>query len=164
MPADTTPIPIAIPDSRAALARMYIDLTLAFHATTFPLNQSPTETDANLALVAVAVMLGHAEGRPMTATCVAAFSPHAALVGAGATQRADDERSDSAREGQILSHPGSRAAQWCQHRDTFELDTCNKPSPFSGRICPNRTIDFLEIENVSRTTRLPGISLLSLSQ
>lgn len=72
MPADTTPIPIAIPDSRAALARMYIDLTLAFHATTFPLNQSPTETDANLALVAVAVMLGHAEGRPMTATCVAA--------------------------------------------------------------------------------------------
>ena len=65
------PIPLAMPEERCALARMYIELTLAFHAITFPPDQTPTETDANLALVAVAVMLGHAEGHPMTSSEIA---------------------------------------------------------------------------------------------
>jgi predicted transcriptional regulator len=56
---------------RFALARMYIDLTLAFHATAFPEDKPPEETDANLALVAVAVMMGHAAGNPMNASQIA---------------------------------------------------------------------------------------------
>jgi IclR helix-turn-helix domain len=67
------PIQIAIPAERHALARMFVELTLAFHATIFPLDQTPGEPDANLALVAVAVMLGHAEGRPMNASQIAAY-------------------------------------------------------------------------------------------
>ena len=51
---------------------MFIELTLAFHATVFPLDQTPSEEpDPNLALVAVAVMLGHSEGHPMNATQIA---------------------------------------------------------------------------------------------
>lgn len=50
---------------------MFIDLTLAFYATIFPPDQTPSELDANLAVVAVVVMLGHAEGRPMSASQVA---------------------------------------------------------------------------------------------
>jgi DNA-binding transcriptional ArsR family regulator len=52
---------------------MFVELTLAFHATIFPLDQAPSEPDANLALVAVAVMLGHAEGQPMNASQLAAY-------------------------------------------------------------------------------------------
>jgi hypothetical protein len=62
-----------LPAERLALARMFIDLTLAFHGTIFPLNQTPTELDANLAIVAVAVMLGHANGCPTTASRLAAM-------------------------------------------------------------------------------------------
>ncbi|MGX1151483.1 winged helix-turn-helix domain-containing protein [Bradyrhizobium ottawaense] len=67
------PIAIAIPAERRAIARMFTELTLAFHATIFPIDQPPTEVDANLALVAVAVMLGHADGLPMNASQIAAY-------------------------------------------------------------------------------------------
>jgi hypothetical protein len=60
-----------LPAERRAVARMFIDLTLAFHGTIFPLGQTPSEPDPNLTLVAVAVMLGHAEGRPMNASQIA---------------------------------------------------------------------------------------------
>ena len=50
---------------------MFIDLCLAFHATTVPLDQEPGDTDADRALVAVAAMLGHAEGCPMNASEIA---------------------------------------------------------------------------------------------
>ncbi|MBR0747404.1 helix-turn-helix transcriptional regulator [Bradyrhizobium japonicum] len=66
------PTPLNLSKARRALAEMFIDLCLAFHATTVPLDQEPPETDANRALVAVAAMLGHAEGRPMNASEIAA--------------------------------------------------------------------------------------------
>lgn len=66
-----TAIPLAIPEVRRALARMFIELTLAFHASIFPPGEAPSEPDADLVLVGVAVMLGHAEGQPMTATQIA---------------------------------------------------------------------------------------------
>ncbi|MBR0941806.1 DNA-binding transcriptional ArsR family regulator [Bradyrhizobium japonicum] len=69
--ASETPIPLRLSNARRALAEMFIDLCLAFHATTVPLDQEPGETDANRALVAVAAMLGHAEGRPMNASEIA---------------------------------------------------------------------------------------------
>lgn len=72
MPRKTLPIPLAFPAERLALARMFIELTLAFNATMFPLDATPSEPDANLALVAVVVMLGHAEGHPMNTREVAA--------------------------------------------------------------------------------------------
>ena len=64
------PVPIALAAQRLALARMYIDLSLAFRATIH--NNKPAEPDANLTLVAVAVMKGHASGHPMTASGIAA--------------------------------------------------------------------------------------------
>jgi hypothetical protein len=67
------PIPIALPAERSALARMFIELNFAFHTTVFPLDQTPSDPDANLALVAVAVMLGHSEGHPMTASQLASY-------------------------------------------------------------------------------------------
>lgn len=70
--SDGVPIPLSLPKARRALAEMFIDLCLAFHATTVPLGQAPPETDANIALVAVAAMLGHAEGRAMNASEIAA--------------------------------------------------------------------------------------------
>jgi hypothetical protein len=70
-PTAALPIPIAIPAERRALARMFIELSVAFHGTIFPLDQTPSDTDPDLALVAVAVMLGHAEGQPMTASQIA---------------------------------------------------------------------------------------------
>jgi IclR helix-turn-helix domain len=99
MPA-ALPIPLAIPEERQALARMYVELTLAFHATIYPLDQAPAETDANLALVAVAVMLGHAEGRPMTSSEIASRvqMPRSsvlrrleALIAHGLIQRIEDK-------------------------------------------------------------------------
>ncbi|MET4628459.1 DNA-binding transcriptional ArsR family regulator [Bradyrhizobium sp. I1.8.5] len=65
-------IPLRLSKARRALAEMFVDLCLAFYATTVPLDQPPSETDANIALVAVAAMLGHAEGRPMNASEIAA--------------------------------------------------------------------------------------------
>lgn len=62
-----------MPAERRAVARMFVELTVAFNATIFPLDQLPSELDANLALVAVAVMLGHADGRPMTASQIASY-------------------------------------------------------------------------------------------
>lgn len=64
------PIPLAIADGRRAITRMYIDLTLAFHASIYPPGKAPAEPDCNLVLVAVAVMLGHTD-RPMTASEIA---------------------------------------------------------------------------------------------
>lgn len=64
-------MPLAMAQGRRALSEMFIDLALAFHATTVPLDQEPPETDANQALVAVAVMLGHAEGHPLNASQIA---------------------------------------------------------------------------------------------
>lgn len=69
------PIPIALPVERAAFARMFIELSLAVYATILPIGETPSdddEPDCNLGLVAVAVMLGHSEGRPMNATEIAA--------------------------------------------------------------------------------------------
>ncbi|MEY9493794.1 MarR family transcriptional regulator [Bradyrhizobium elkanii] len=67
------PIPLALSAERRAIARMHIELSLAFHACIFPLDQvAPSKPDADLTLVAVAVMLGHAEGHPMNATQIAA--------------------------------------------------------------------------------------------
>ena len=65
-------IPLRLASARRALAEMYIDLSLAFHATTVPLGDTPPEIDANLALVAVAAMLGHAENHAMNASEIAA--------------------------------------------------------------------------------------------
>jgi hypothetical protein len=62
---------IAIPEARVAMARMYVELTKAIHASTFPAGQVPGELDANQAAVAATVMLGHAEGLPRTATEIA---------------------------------------------------------------------------------------------
>lgn len=71
MPADL-PVPIALATARAALSRLFIDLAKAFYASIFPLGTPPPgEMDANLALVAVAVMLGHAQDRPLTASGIA---------------------------------------------------------------------------------------------
>lgn len=70
-PPATLPIPISIQKGRAALARMYIDLTLAFHANMFPPDLLQKEPECNLILVILAVMLGHAEGHPMIASEIA---------------------------------------------------------------------------------------------
>lgn len=66
------PIKLRMAEGRRALAEMYIDLCLAFHASTVPLDQEPPEIDANLALVVVAAMLGHAEHHAMNASEIAA--------------------------------------------------------------------------------------------
>jgi IclR-like helix-turn-helix domain-containing protein len=88
--------PIAHPEARRALARMYIDLTLAFHATISEANGKP---DCDLIFVAVAVMLGHAEGRPMTVSGIARLvrMPHSTvlkrlttLIASGLVERIDD--------------------------------------------------------------------------
>jgi hypothetical protein len=87
MPA-ALPIPLALSAERRALARMFIELTLAFHATIFSLDQTPPcEPDANLALVAVAVMLGHAEGYPMTASQIASYVHMPALRSCAGSMR-----------------------------------------------------------------------------
>ena len=92
MSADTPTPVVAVAAARAALARMFIELARAFHTSTFPLDQEPTEIDADLVLVAVAVLLGHSEGNPMTARCIENLlhMPHSttlsrlnALVGRG---------------------------------------------------------------------------------
>jgi MarR family len=115
----TLPISLAMPKERYALARMYIDLTLAFHATIYPPDQVPKEPDCPLALVAVAVMLGHAEGHPMTATEIAACvqMPRSsvvtrlnALIEHGLIQRIEDR---------YYIEPGRSAS--VPHRDRFEL-------------------------------------------
>ena len=113
------PIPLAIAEGRRALAQMYIELTLAFYATIFPLGEVPDETDANLSVVAVAVMLGHAEARPMTSSCIAARlkMPRSSvlrrldvLIKHGLIKRIEDK---------YYLEPG-RARQ-VPHRDSFEL-------------------------------------------
>lgn len=63
----TLPIPLAVSAERRALARMFLELSVAFHETIFPVDQTPSEPDPNLAVLVVAVMLGHAEGHPMNA-------------------------------------------------------------------------------------------------
>lgn len=66
------PISLRLKEGRRATAELFIDLCLAFHASAYPVGTEPSETDANLALVATAAMLGHAEGRPMNASEIAA--------------------------------------------------------------------------------------------
>ncbi|MCD9821221.1 hypothetical protein [Bradyrhizobium japonicum] len=51
---------------------MFLELSVAFHETIFPIDQTPSEPDPHLAVLVVAVMLGHAEARPMTAGQLAA--------------------------------------------------------------------------------------------
>jgi hypothetical protein len=114
------PIPIALPAERSALARMFIKLTFAFHTTVFPLDQTPSEEpDPNLALVAVAVMLGHAERHPMTAIEIERLlqMPHStvlrrldALLAHGLIQRI----------GRKYYLESNRAAN-VPHRDKFDL-------------------------------------------
>lgn len=119
VPRKKLPIPLAIPVERRAIARMFIDLTLAFYATIFPPDQTPSELDANLAIVAVVVMLGHAEGRPMNASQVASSINVArstvrdrltALTSLGLIQRID---------GRYYLEPNR--AQTVPHLDRFEL-------------------------------------------
>ncbi|MET3995068.1 hypothetical protein ABID65_006734 [Bradyrhizobium sp. S3.9.2] len=66
------PIPLKLSEACRALAEMFIDLCFAFHASTHPAGQEPAEIDLNLTLVAVAAMLGHAEGHAMNASEIAA--------------------------------------------------------------------------------------------
>jgi DNA-binding GntR family transcriptional regulator len=111
--------PVAIPEVRVALARMFVELTAAFHATIFPLGETPGELDANLAVVAVKVMLAHAAGHPMTATELAAslHMPRTSilrrlnvLIAHGLIQRiADRYYLDPVRAREV------------PHRDRFEL-------------------------------------------
>lgn len=77
------PITLAISGQRRALAQMYLDLTLAFNATLYAPGSQPSEIDANLALVAIAVMLGHAEGHAMNASQLASRlqMPRAKVLG-----------------------------------------------------------------------------------
>lgn len=112
-------IPLAIPEGRAALARMYIDLTLAFNATTVPVGDPPGETDANQALVAVAVMLGHAEGHPMNASQIAKClqMPRTSIL----------RRLEALIAGGLINRVNTRyylapkRAKQVPHRDRFEL-------------------------------------------
>jgi biotin operon repressor len=112
-------IPLAIPAGRRALAQLYIDLTLAFHATTVPVGETPGETDANQALVAVAVMLGHAEGNAMNATQLASclHMPRTSIL----------RRLEALIERGLIKRVKTRyylapkPAQRVPHRDRFEL-------------------------------------------
>jgi DNA-binding transcriptional regulator LsrR (DeoR family) len=65
----------ALAEIRAAVARLHLELTVLFHTSLFPLNQTPPKLDANLTAVAVAVMLAHAEGHPMTEAELVASLP-----------------------------------------------------------------------------------------
>jgi len=66
------PIELRIREGRRATAEMFVDLCLAFHASAYPVGEEPSETDANLSLVAVAAMLAHAEGHAMNVSELAA--------------------------------------------------------------------------------------------
>lgn len=109
----------AIPEPRAALARMYIDLTKAFYATLYPPDQPPGELDANLAVVAVAVMLGHCERRPMTASQLAhcLHMPRTSVLRRLETLIAHNLIE---RVGDQYFLEATRAAK-VPHRDTFDL-------------------------------------------
>jgi DNA-binding MarR family transcriptional regulator len=115
----TPSTPIAIATERAALARMFIELTKAFHSTIFPLGSPQRETDANLALVAVAVMLGHATGHPMTATEIATELHIPRTTALRRLQTIAAHGLITVVEGRYHLDP-TRAAQ-VPHRDKFEL-------------------------------------------
>jgi hypothetical protein len=85
---------------------MFIELNLAFHASISPLDEAPHEPDCDLTLVSVAVMLGHAEGHPMTATEISEriHMPRSSVL----TRRADGARPDPAPRGPVLSRTESR--------------------------------------------------------
>lgn len=116
---EVLPTPLAIPAERAALARMFIELAIAFHATAFPLEQPPREIDANLALVAVAAMLGHAEGRPMTAREIAATLHMPRTTVLRRLQTLTERGLIQAVDGRYGLAP-DRAAR-VPHRDKFDL-------------------------------------------
>jgi len=65
------PIPIAFSEGRFAMSRMYIDFTLAIHTSIYPPGKVPKDPDCHLTMLAAAVMEGHAEGRPRTASQLA---------------------------------------------------------------------------------------------
>lgn len=112
-------IPLAIPEGRRALAEMFIDLALAFHATTAMPDQAPGEIDANQVLVAVAVMLGHAQAHAMNASEIAArlTMPRTSVL----------RRLDTLVEGGLIKRVESRyylepnRARRAPNRDRFEL-------------------------------------------
>src|SRR6185369_10086751 len=64
-------IPMALATERHAIARMFVDLSLAFRDS-IP-GQSTAAPDANRTLLALTVVMGHASGHPMTATEIAAY-------------------------------------------------------------------------------------------
>jgi len=115
----TPPIPLAIADGRRALSRMYIDLTKAFHASIFPPGTEPDDPDANLDLVAVTVMFGHADGRPMGASEIAAElgMPRSSVLG---RLNLLVERGLTVRVGDKYYIEPNRAA-YAPHLDTFNL-------------------------------------------
>lgn len=67
MPLTSIPT-LDIPDGRAALARMFIELELAFDVSTYPPGKRVGKPNPERTRIAVAVMLGHAEGHPMNAS------------------------------------------------------------------------------------------------
>jgi DNA-binding transcriptional ArsR family regulator len=59
-------------EARSAVAEMFLELCALFHACGYPPDQEPPEIDADLAVVAVAAMLGHSAGQPMNVSEIAA--------------------------------------------------------------------------------------------
>jgi DNA-binding transcriptional ArsR family regulator len=127
--------PLTIAEDRRALAEMYIDLTLAFCATTVPAGRN-VEINANLALVAVGAMLGHAEGKGMNASQLARRikMPRKSvarrldvLVDNGLLKRID---------GRYFLEP--RRAQRVPHRDRFELILSKAIATLAPRLAPGR--------------------------
>lgn len=115
----TLPVPLALPAERRALARMFLELSVAFYETIFPFDQTPGDPDPNLTVLVVAVMLGHAEGRPMTAGQLAAQVRRSRTT----TKR----RLDTLIELRVIEcingsyYPEPIRAREVPHRDTFDL-------------------------------------------
>ncbi len=64
--------PLALAAERAALMRMYIELTVVIRDSIWYPNEAPESgTDANLAVVAVAVFFGHSIGAAMNQSNIA---------------------------------------------------------------------------------------------
>ena len=97
---EDTPIPLAA--ERAALMTMIIELICASHDAIDP----DLELNANLCLVWIAVMLGHAEGPSDDRDRNRGLCSDAALVGRDATQCADRARPDPTHRGQVLHRTG----------------------------------------------------------
>jgi Mn-dependent DtxR family transcriptional regulator len=118
---------------------MFIELFVAFDATVFPLDQTPRELDANLTLVAVTVMLGHAEGRAVTVSQIAAYLR---MPPSSVKRRLDvliDHGLIQCIERKYYLEPGR--AKNVPHRDRFELILSQGFAilgPYLNRTSPNR--------------------------